>query len=556
MSGNPNKTKSAEPFRRFTDKPELDPSAVWSLPNNHAALAENRTLFPTTVVTVDESFDDNLLISGENNRKLGKIVAKGKFKNYGLFGLSLEERATCPTDCAARAYCYGNGMQMARRHRIEDLGLFQAILDYEITENVEKFGGILVRLHVLGDFPTVEYVAMWGELLDEFPALACYGYTHRSPSDNIGKAIDGLKKRFPDRFRIRWSDGTGPDTAIIINEIPAGSRHNGALVCPAQTDAIACCASCGLCWEMGTRTETIAFIKHGKKSLNVAAAAVSEFITPGRRRHIAPVQLSSSCIPNTILSAAPVLRTVDPKSLLVESDYQRDLSGKSLSLVRKIVSGWDWAKFKPPICADTGDGLFVIDGQHTAIAAATHPSIKEIPVIVVVAPSMERRAGAFVSHNRDRLTMTAAQVFYGDLAAKDKHAQKVMESCVKAGASIPRLPPAKGQWKPGQIAAIAELKDLQGRLPIETFERVLRIAAMSKAAPITKLLLRALSIILTGDEYRAAARAPDQRFSDSIRTIGDLNLAALTVSVEAQCSKYHAAATCIVTEFDEKATAA
>lgn len=549
-------SKKAAPYRRFTDKPELDPSAVWSLPHNHAALAENRTLFPSTVVTVDDSFDDNLLISGENNRKLGKVVVKGKFKGYGLFGLSLEERATCPTDCAARTYCYGNGMQMARRHRIEDLGLFQAILDYEITENIEKFGGILVRLHVLGDFPTVEYVAMWADLLDEFPALACYGYTHRSPSDNIGKAIDALKKRFPDRFRIRWSDRMGPDTAIILNEVPPGPRHNGALVCPAQTDATACCASCGLCWEMGTRSEAIAFIKHGKKSLNVAATAVSESIAPSKRRHIAPIQLPSSCVPKAVLSVAPVLRTVDPKSLLVESDYQRDLSGKSLSLVRKIVSGWDWAKFKPPICSDTGDGLFVIDGQHTAMAAATHPGIKEIPVIVVVAPSIERRAGAFVSHNRDRLTMTAAQVFYGDLASKDKRAQKVMEACVKAGATIPRLPPAKGQWKSGQIAAIAELKDLQSRLPVDTFERILRIAVMSGAAPITKLLLRALSIILTGEEYRTEARASDQTFAGAVRVIGDLNLAALTVSVEAQCSKYHAAATCIVSEFDEKAAAA
>jgi hypothetical protein len=32
--------------RRFTEKPDLDPSAVRSLPDGHPAMVENRTLFP------------------------------------------------------------------------------------------------------------------------------------------------------------------------------------------------------------------------------------------------------------------------------------------------------------------------------------------------------------------------------------------------------------------------------------------------------------------------------------------------------------------------------
>jgi len=226
------KPAATPPARRFTDKPDLDPSAIWSLPKDHAAFLESRTLFPSTVVTVDEDFEDNLLVSGENNRKLGKEVAKGRFKGYALYGLSLEERATCPKDCAASAFCYGNTMQMARRHRIDDLDFFFTVLEDQIRDILTEQDGLLVRLHVLGDFPSEDYVTWWSTLLDRHPNLACYGYTHRKPrrlgGDKIGDAIEALKQIEPDRFRIRWSaEKPAPDSAIIIDEIPDAAKFKG-----------------------------------------------------------------------------------------------------------------------------------------------------------------------------------------------------------------------------------------------------------------------------------------------------------------------------------------
>src|SRR6185437_2462885 len=408
--------------RRFTDKPALDPAAVRSLPANHPALIENRTLFPSTVVTVDDDFPDRLLVSGKNNRKLGERIFKGQFAGYALYGLSLEERATCPVTCDSRSYCYGNGMQMARRHRITDLDLFGTFPEAEIREILAGgVGGLMVRLHVLGDFPSVEYVALWADLLDEHDNLACYGYTHRLPKerggDEIGDAILALKLRFPKRFRIRWSSAIKSlgDGARVIDFVPDKPRikgNDGGTVCPAQTDATACCASCGMCWE--NPAETVLFIKHGPKSLELAAAAAvteSKAASPDAE-NIRPITaLKIAGRREVPLSAAPDARQVDPTTLRVEPKYQRDLSGKSMRLIRKIVTEWDWAKFKPPIVAESEDGLFVIDGQHTAIAAASHPEIQTIPVMVVKAADLRRRAEAFVAHNRDRVAMTPAQVF-------------------------------------------------------------------------------------------------------------------------------------------------
>lgn len=114
------------------------------------------------------------------------------------------------------------------------------------------------------------------------------------------------------------------------------------------------------------------------------------------------------------LGSLPEIRWVDPTTLHVEETYQRNLSPASMRHIRKIVVEWDWSKFKPPTCVEADDGnLVVTDGQHTAIAAASHGGIPKIPVIISTADGMARRAAAFISHNSNNLRLTPAQIFYG-----------------------------------------------------------------------------------------------------------------------------------------------
>ena len=542
------KPAQRQPQRRFEDKPDLDPAAVWSLPKSHAAITQSRTLFPSTVVTVDESFEGRLLISGKNNRKLGDKITKGKFKGYALYCLSLEERATCPKDCSMFSACYGNSMQLARRHRIADLDYFFTLMDDEIREILETEDGLMIRLHVLGDFPSVDYVEWWNGLLERHPNLAVFGYTHRRPTerggDKIGDTIEDLKLVQPERFRIRWStDKPRADSAIVLDHIPDGPKYQGAIVCPAQRDATACCASCGLCWEANARLETIAFVKHGPKSSVAAAETAAASKTPGSTHHpVTAISLPSGTKPALLSSVAPTIRLVKPQSLLIESAYQRDLSGKSIQLIRKIVGGWDWTKFKPPVCAETKDGLVVIDGQHTAIAAATHPGITEIPVMINATAHLERRAAAFVSHNRDRLVMTPAQIFYGDLAAGDKDCKGIMECVVKAGASIPRLPVGQAGWKAGQISAVGEIRDAFKRTERATVEKMLRISVASKVAPVSKTLLRALRSLLTEEQYRKVRLAPEAAVVSAIVSLGDISMASEKRAAESGLSRFSACA--------------
>lgn len=109
----------------------------------------------------------------------------------------------------------------------------------------------------------------------------------------------------------------------------------------------------------------------------------------------------------------PELVWLPLSALVVNDSYQRSLSDKSIRVIRKIVASFNWARIKALSVTDIGGGRYeVIDGQHTAIAAATHGEILELPCVVTAERSVQERAADFVGLNRDRLTMTPMQVFF------------------------------------------------------------------------------------------------------------------------------------------------
>jgi len=223
------------------------------MPDTHPALADGRTLFPTRVFEAGDV--PRLLIDGKNSRKIGNVVAKGAWKGSPIFTLTLEERKTCPRSCAEWRTCYGNNMQFARR--VAAGPDFERALWLELVEKQRKHpAGFVVRLHVLGDFYSREYVELWAEAMEAFPALRVFGYTAREPESPEGSAIAELLGVHPDRFRIRFSGLDAPrDGSVVI----ARGEDTPHIVCPAQTGGTDCCATCALCWHSD---RTIAFWRH------------------------------------------------------------------------------------------------------------------------------------------------------------------------------------------------------------------------------------------------------------------------------------------------------
>jgi hypothetical protein len=213
-------------------------------------------------------------------------------------------------------------------------------------------------------------------------------------------------------------------------------------------------------------------------------------------------------VPGIAPGKQPQFEWVDPSSLLIDGAYQRDLSRRSIVLIERIVANWDWSKFKPPVVARTEHGLEIIDGQHTAISAATHQDIGMIPVMVVDAPSQEDRARAFVGHNRDRITLSQIQIHYANVAAGDEDAVTIQQTCDRAGVKLLRYPPGNGEFKPGESLAIGALRSLISRRFALGARKVLSVISQARCAPVRSDHMKAVEELMYSPEY-AGTIAPE-----------------------------------------------
>ena len=204
-------------------------------------ISSGHTIYTKTIKVVE--FYPFKALKPVINKKLGKKVSKGMHKDRPIFTLTLEERATCPRTCGHWDDCYGNNMPFA--HRISHGKGLTHKLYADLTEIQKKHEKFLVRLHVLGDFYSVDYVQFWERCLDKFPGLAIWGYTHWHPGTDIGDEIKRIRTAQWDRFSVRFSDYTRDILSANSEEI----AEKG-VVCPEQTGKAKSCADCGLCWSM------------------------------------------------------------------------------------------------------------------------------------------------------------------------------------------------------------------------------------------------------------------------------------------------------------------
>ncbi|WP_341020741.1 hypothetical protein [Brevundimonas diminuta] len=224
---------------------------------------------------------------------------------------------------------------------------------------------------------------------------------------------------------------------------------------------------------------------------------------------------SAGLTPSTPSSSGPIFEWVNPADLLVNEAYQRDLAERSIKLIRRIVQGWDWTKFKPPVCSLGDDGMEVIDGQHTAIAAATHPGIDKIPVMIVETNTVNDRAAAFIGQNMDRLGVTKMQLHKAAVAAGDEDALTIEQVCARAGIKLHASRPHR--WQVGDSMAVVAIGSLIDRRHAAGARRVLDVLVQAECAPVTANAIRAADIILFDPDY---ADADQDNLPDTIRGLG------------------------------------
>ena len=197
-----------------------------------------------------------------------RYIRKGPLKGLPMFVMTLEERETCHGPKGERlpcfAHCYGNNMPFAVRFNHKSNG-FLDVLEHDIDLLAKRnVNGFSVRLHELGDFYSLEYVAFWERMLIKHNSLHVFGYTHKTGP--IGDAIEKLYHDFFGRFVIRNSDDSmrkelrlSPYWTAKGSKRPSANYEGSGIVCPQQTGKSNSCADCGLCMNLKTN---IAFIGH------------------------------------------------------------------------------------------------------------------------------------------------------------------------------------------------------------------------------------------------------------------------------------------------------
>jgi hypothetical protein len=231
----------------------------------HPALKEGRTVH--TAFVFDATQRDRVLISGINNAKLGRLVTKGLWAGSPIYHLSLEERKTCPRSCPVWDACYGNGMPAAVRFRY-NANLMRSLPKELAALNERHPNGFVVRLHVLGDFPDLDYVKAWIDWSNRFRALQVEGYTAHARTSEIGQAICKMNLNRPKRWQIRNSvPMDAPCEPMQVSSLwdGANSVPDGidGIVCPQELGKTQTCGTCALCWSPAMTDKRVFFLGHG-----------------------------------------------------------------------------------------------------------------------------------------------------------------------------------------------------------------------------------------------------------------------------------------------------
>lgn len=221
-------------------------------------------------------------------------------------------------------------------------------------------------------------------------------------------------------------------------------------------------------------------------------------------RPVAPISVAG-LTPQMPPTGMPIFEFVRPTDLLIDPAYQRNVSEKGLRQIRRIVEGFDWSKFKPPICAyaqyQGTTVLKVLDGQHTAIAAASNPYVDMIPVMIVEADDTIAQAKAFIGQNTDRLGVTNLQMHQAALAAADEDAQTLELVCHRANVKVLKTTNAYTGDGCRQTIAIKQIEHMISRRGVQRSREILEVLANAERGPLTAPQIKAVELLLSDPEY-------------------------------------------------------
>jgi len=244
----------------------------------HAAILENRTLFPGQVRV--PSAADLIFKSGQWSCKLGAETRKGTDGvTVPIYTVTHEERKTCPGgrgEC--NLYCMGDQEPWAIRWAIGPEFYKFAQRHLDLLDVLHPYGYI-IRLQNLGDILEIEkdggeHVEFWSAQMERHTPMRVWLYTANDPASATGKRLTEIMERVGwRRFNLRFSNRWGEGCAHVIDGVKKPDWVGPEMiVCPALVPKPGGAAgehlteSCATCMICANSRIGILLPKHRKDS--------------------------------------------------------------------------------------------------------------------------------------------------------------------------------------------------------------------------------------------------------------------------------------------------
>jgi len=201
----------------------------------------------------------------------------------------------------------------------------------------------------------------------------------------------------------------------------------------------------------------------------------------------------------------PEFLMLRPDQLVVNEEYQRQLTKSSLAQIKRMAQNFDWDSYKALNVAKTDtDGVYeVVDGQHTAIAAKTNGLVPFLPCLLGRGTTLKEKARGFIGINTERTALTPMAIFNAKVAAQDDEAIAVETAMSRAGVTLLQLPPNNRKYNVGDTVAVGTMLSVARKHGDARLSTVLRVAVLAKAAPVTAMLIKALNEVVPLESTQA-----------------------------------------------------
>lgn len=153
----------------------------------------------------------------------------------------------------------------------------------------------------------------------------------------------------------------------------------------------------------------------------------------------------------------PELRWADVADLVIDTSYQRDITRKGVTNIRRIAENFSWAKFGAVICAPAeGEKLAVIDGQHRVTAAALL-GIRKVPCQIIVI-DRAAQAAAFNAINAVVTQVHTLHSFAAAVTAGEAEALALAAAAGEARVTICRYPRERAKMVLGETVCVVAMR--------------------------------------------------------------------------------------------------